>query len=422
MMKTKIMINTDSPMCGTGFSEEMRHVAYRLAQTNKYEIYWNGYNYVGFDLDLPDKIFPDLPQIGATIKCLSGTGPSQLYGYSGFKRNFNRFAPDLLLGVGDPKNFEPFVRERKKPDSVIYPYMVYTTLDGLPIDKSWTKEIFPYINVSMTMTEWAMREYHKVGINIGGYIHHGVNWNWFFVNEAEKYKIRRNYGISDDTTIFISWETNQHRKRIDALLRCWKNMKPETKKAKLFLYADSDCFLGWDLEKLMDSIGVPRETVLLPEDLYGRRKYFEQAEPLEFHKAISSIGDIYLSCTSGEGFGKCPLEAMSLGMPVIITDYSACSEVCSNGSILVPTYSGQMGRFRWHDTVRIVEGGIVNEEKFTEAMLRLYDNPSERKELGIRARQWARNFDYDTQILPAWLDVLDRINPDTILAQEVLRT
>jgi len=63
----------------------------------------------------------------------------------------------------------------------------------------------------------------------------------------------------------------------------------------------------------------------------------------------------------------------------------------------------------------------VNEEKFVEAMFRLYDNPDERKELGNQGREWAKTFDYDTEIIPAWLDILSRINPDVILAEEVLK-
>jgi glycosyltransferase involved in cell wall biosynthesis len=422
-MKTKIMVTgTDWMCCGTGFSEELRHVLYRLAQTGLYEIYWVGINYVGMDLDIPDTTFPDIPQKGTKIKNLSGAGgPTQLYGFEGFKRAFNKYSPDLVMTMGDPKQFEPYIYERKKPDGVKFPYLVYTTLDGIPIYPEWREKIFPYTNVNLAMTDWAMREYQKAGINMGGYIHHGINWTFFATNLAYKYTTRRNMGITDDTTLFISWDVNQHRKRIDALLKCWKAFRPQSKKAKLFLYMDSDCHIGWNIESLIKQYDISRESILLPEDILGRRKYWEQAEPVDVHKSIAQIGDVYLSCTSGEGFGKTSLEALSLGMPVIITDYAASTEVCKEGSILVPTYPGESGRYRYNDATRHLEGGIVNQEKFVEAMTRLYDNPAERIELGARGREWAQNFDYDTQTLPAWLDILGRINPDVILAEEVLR-
>jgi len=418
-MKTKIMAVSDWMGAGTGFSEELRNVLFRLAQTGEYEIYWVGIQYVGYDLDYPDTMFPDLPHKGATVKSLSGVGPVPLYGLKGFQRNFNKFAPDLVFCMGDPKNFEPFIKEKKK--GVVFPYIAYTTLDGIPIPPHF-KEIFSSgINVSLCMTEWALLEFQKVNIPMSGYIHHGVNWQWMATNEITKRKIRQMFGIPEDITLYISWDTNQHRKRQDALLECWRDFHPETKKAKLFLYTDSACHLGWNLKTLMKEKGVPEGTVLLPEDVYGRRKHFEQAESLEFHRMVASMGDIYLSTSSGEGFGKCNLDSLSLGIPVIAPDYSAIPEVCEEGAILVPLYDGPAGYYRPHDNLRMVNAGIVNQERFVEAMLRLYDNPDERKELGIRGREWAKNFDYDTQILPAWLDILSRVNPDVILAEEVLR-
>lgn len=419
-MKTKLMVISDWLCAGTGFSEELRHIVYRLAQSGKYEIYWIGINYVGYDMDIPDTLFPDLRHTGATVKSLSGVGPTPLYGLKGFQRNFNKYAPDLVMSMGDPGNFEPYVKEKKKPDGVFFPYMVYTTLDGLPVPSQF-REIFRGINVQLAMTEWALLEFQEADVPMGGYIHHGVNWQWMTTNKVEKRKMRKMFGIPDDVTLFISWDTNQYRKRQDALLECWRDFHPESKKAKLFLYTDSDCRLGWNLEEQIKEKGIPRETVLLPEDVYGRRKFWEQAEHPSFHRMVALMGDIYVSTTSGEGFGKCLLEALSLRIPVIVTDYSACPEVCEKGSILVPLYEGPAGYYRIHDRLRRVDGGVVNQEKFTEAMLRLYDNPDEREELGIQGREWAKNFDYDTQVLPAWLNVLGRINPDVILAEDVLR-
>jgi glycosyltransferase involved in cell wall biosynthesis len=420
-MKTKLMFTGfDWIGAGTGFSEEMRHIGFRLVQTGLYDVYWVGVNYVGMEMDVGDATYPDIPAKGAAIRSISGVGPIDSYGLGGFKRAFNKYNPDLTITIGDPPQFEPYVNERRDPSGLKFPYLVYATLDGVPVYPSW-KDIFSGTNVNLAMTEWGMKAYQNAGINMSAYIHHGVNWNFFSTNAEEKKSVRNKLGISDDTTVFVSWDTNQFRKRIDALLDCWKAFRPESKKAKLFLNMDSNCRIGWDLERLMEQKGISRETVLLPENVYGRRKNWEQSESVDFHRAISLIGDVYLSTTAGEGFGKCALEALSLGMPVIITDYSACSEVCEHGSILVPPYVGHAGRFRWHDETKKVDGAIVDQEKFVEAMLRLYDNPDERLELGVRGREWAKQFDYDTQTLPAWLDILGRINPDLILTEEVLR-
>jgi glycosyltransferase involved in cell wall biosynthesis len=300
-------------------------------------------------------------------------------------------------------------------------------LDGIPVHPTW-KYVFEQVTLPFAMTEWALNEYMKAGINMAGYIHHGVNWNWF-TRSKESYKKARRYFrdvIDEDTVVFMEPSTNQYRKRVDALLECWRDFRPETKKAKLFLNMDSDMTepikqLGWNLEFLMEQLDVPRETVILPEDLYKRRKYFEDAEDVEFHKFVFSIADIVVSCTSGEGFGKTLLEALSMGIPVIAPNYSAIPEVCEKGSILVPLYDGPAGYYRVQDAIRSVYGGIVNQEKFVDAMTYLYHNKEEREELGAVGREWAKHFDYDTQIIPSWMDVLTGVNPDVIYARELLR-
>ena len=127
--------------------------------------------------------------------------------------------------------------------------------------------------------------------------------------------------------------------------------------------------------------------------------------------------DIYVSSTAGEGFGKGPIEAMSMNKPVIIGKHSACQEVCERGSILIPV----TGYYRPRDSVKVVDLALIDEDALTDAILYLYDHPEEARELGIEARKWAQGFNYDTHILPAWRDVLSRINPDVILADSLLK-
>ena len=52
---------------------------------------------------------------------------------------------------------------------------------------------------------------------------------------------------------------------------------------------------------------------------------------------LTNACDVYLSLHRGEGFGLGVAEAMSLGLPVVVSDYSATTEFCnSENSILVP--------------------------------------------------------------------------------------
>ncbi len=112
---------------------------------------------------------------------------------------------------------------------------------------------------------------------------------------------------------------------------------------------------------------------------------------------------------------------MSLGQPVIATRFSAITEIVGKGGILVPPYDGVAGDYVVPDSNRSVDGAVVNAERFTEAMLYLYQNEKERRELGLLAREQARDFDYDTHIIPAWHKLLSQINPDDIMMREALQ-
>ena len=411
----RIIVITDGPVAGTGFSEEMKHLTFRWAQ-NKHEVIWLSLQHFGCPIDYYDFMFPDLPHKNAKVKIVGNWGSPKDFGSRIFPRHYAEYTPDIVLLMGDPYLLDKYAPLKKRMG---FPLIHYVTLDGLPIPLKWLNKL-RVPNLLVTMTNWARQEYAKLGIN-SATIYHGVNWEWWQTTKENKMKARQKYNVPEDCVVFINWEVNQHRKRLDALLRCWKQFKPETKNAKLLLWTDWDCRLGWDLESLIKQLDIPRETILSPKDLTGHHKLWEMAEPVTTTKEIAMLGDVYVSTTSGEGFGKCSLEAQTLGIPVIITKYSACPEVVGDAGVLVRSYYGQKGRFRWHDNVRTVEGALVNEKLFTEALYRMYDNKEERLKLGLLGKQHSKQFDYDRAVIPRWLNLFKQINPDILLMKELLQ-
>ena len=418
------MIIGDGPKSGTGFGEELRNIFYRLVQTGLFKVTWFALSEQGYPIDLPDSVFPDLPHKGSKIKIICNRGDPFERGANVFPKHYYKYSPELIFFMGDPYNITSYVDEPYNlKQKMHFPFYMYCTLDGSPVNPDYI-DILKKVNVLVCMTEWAQLEYVKACKDLRpAAIHHGVNWNWWSSNDQLKEELREKYKIPKGATLFINYDVNQHRKRLDALLRCWRDFHPETKNAYLLLYTDwnMEKKLGWNLENLIKEYNVPRQTIISPQQLTGMPKFWEVMESPETVREIARLGDIYVSCTSGEGFGKTGLEAMSLRMPVIITDYAASSEVHQKGSILVPCYEGRHGRFRHQDKVRGVEAGIVNEEKFTEAMLYLYNNKEERLMLGKEARRWAREFDYDTKIIPQWINLFNSITPEDIMLKEMVQ-
>jgi len=410
----RLMIITDSPLAGSGFGEEMRHLAFRWAQQG-HEVFFVGFSYSGRPIELQDTMFSDIPHKGAKIKLLGQYGDiPRTFGAEALNRYYNIYHPDIVILMGDPKHVASY---GKLKQHLKFPILFYVTLDGLPIPPQWG-EIFSIPDINIAMTEWALKEYMNVQIPMNGYIHHGVNWEWWQSNIEERKKLRQKFGIGEDETIFITWDVNQHRKRMDALLRCWKQFNPiGTKKARLLLFTDFYCRLGYNLDEKILTYGIDDSTIIRPVDLIGREKVWGCAEEPELLREIATLGDIYTSTTAGEGFGKCLLEAMTLGQVVIAPNYSAVPEVLDKYGALIPIKY----RYQEPDALRSVESGIVDEEKFVEQMNYYYSNINERIELGIRAKEWARQFDYDSQIMVGWNQILDKINPDVLLARQMLR-
>lgn len=421
-MKRHIMAIGDGPFSGTGFSEELRHVLFRLAQhKDKFDIHWQSLQHYGFPITISDTMFSDIPNRGGKIKLYGGTlGDLYQYGADIFPKNYREINPELVWFMGDPRNIKHYIPYKKQ---LGYPWLFYCTLDGTPIHPNW-KEYLQFVNALVMMTEWAQDELIKAGFH-PGFIWHGLNWKWWGVKEEEKLHIRRQYNIDDDVCVFINWDVPQHRKRTDALLRCWKDFIKRGKgkrKAILILYSDWHMAgsLGWNIDGLIEQYNIPKDNIIGPIQLQGSPKYWHMAETIDQLKKIVSMGDILTCTNSGEGFGKTKLEGLGMGIPVIVTDYAANSEVCQKGSILVPCYEGRAGRFRMDDRRRSVEAGVVNEEKFVDAMEYLYEDENERRRLGREARRWSKNFDYDTAIVPQWVDLLENLDTDLIAAKELL--
>jgi len=72
------------------------------------------------------------------------------------------------------------------------------------------------------------------------------------------------------------------------------------------------------------------------------------------------------------------------------------------------------------DKRRSVEAGIVDEKKFVEEMVYLYEDENERNKLSKEAKRWAKEFDYDKNIIPQWVKLLTSLDTDLIAAKELL--
>ena len=124
-------------------------------------------------------------------------------------------------------------------------------------------------------------------------------------------------------------------------------------------------------------------------DIADRFKMISNYIPEADLYGLTNACDCYLSLHRGEGFGLGVAEAMSLGKPVVVTDYSATTEFCnSENSIpipfkMIPVRRDQIDNSAYNDVKEWADPDI---DAAAQALQSLYQSPELRARLGTSAQ------------------------------------
>jgi glycosyltransferase involved in cell wall biosynthesis len=112
--------------------------------------------------------------------------------------------------------------------------------------------------------------------------------------------------------------------------------------------------------------------------------------------ALINAADLYVSTTSGEGFGLALAESMACEVPVVVTDWAAEREVVGDGGILVPPLHNSYGEpVRYHSRYGM-DWAVPDPKGFVEPVLSLLNRPARRRALGVAGRAHViRSFSWD---------------------------
>jgi glycosyltransferase involved in cell wall biosynthesis len=171
------------------------------------------------------------------------------------------------------------------------------------------------------------------------------------------------------------------------------------KHPEALLYLHSDMFgfdHGINLMALAGVCGVPEGAMACTDQL----KY-SLGLPPEQMAAIYSTFDVLASPSYGEGFGVPIVEAQACGVPVIVTDWTAMTELCGSGWMVDgdPLYDPPHGSF--YKTPSIA--GIY------DALEAAYEAKDDQG-LRDRAVAFAAPYDVDRVMSDYWLPALDALD------------
>lgn len=290
---------SDSPTLFTGFGRVTRELLCHLAYAGQYEIACVGWGYDGWPFDrrhLPFEIYP--------------SAPGSL-GRDSLPRAIHEFRPDLLITLGDIWMVEWLSSEEAIRNLSLLPYV---PIDGQPLYPPWNN-FLDSVEAVVACSKYGARLLKASGTSANVHtIYHGVNTSVFRPLAPSR------PSFLEEKFVVGCVARNQPRKNLPVLIEGFAEFARDKKDVVLYLHSDPDD-VGWDLLDLL------RRHRIFDQTCISAHASITQGVRDEQLNEIYNQFDVMVLPSAGEGFGLPILEAMAAGVPVIATDYSACTEL-----------------------------------------------------------------------------------------------
>lgn len=246
------------------------------------------------------------------------------------------------------------------------------------------------------MSRFGLRMLRDAGITDAWYVPHGVRTDLFTPIDREY--ARHKWDLPKDAYIVTCVAANKgypSRKHIPQLLKAWSVFIRTHKDAVLVLHADPRPRMGgMDLYRIIKFYGIPDKNVHVP----GAYALQVGAHEPKHLNELYNAGDVFILPSAGEGFGIPAVEAQASGSPVILTDYTAQSELCGGGWLI------KVDEMDTEITLQYAEQAHVSAGQILKALETAYEARGEAKRRTM-AREFALQYDakrvYERYMLPA---------------------
>lgn len=290
----------------------------------------------------------------------------------------NMLKPDYVIWLSDLLAMKDILRVNLN-DSKFIPYF---PSDGFPLVYGG-EQILKIAHKRIAVSKYTQQIAKEQGFD-SEVLYHGVDTNIFRPIEVNK----ENFGIDNDRFVFLSLGTNSGRKMFWRLIRCFNEFIKTGREATLIIRTIPD--------KEFNLIEFTRYRY--PELFTKKRLIFSvgnmfQPAPDGFINEFYNIADVFITTTSGEGFGLPYIESMACKKPIITPNFSTTQELILDEfddigprgiGTKIDTYASEMQFF--------VDHGICSVEDTVNSMIKLYENEKLRKEFGENGLKFVKKF------------------------------
>jgi len=395
-MKKRILVVSDSATLHTGFGNIARKILLYLHQTGEYELGQLAWFHKDTDIKLPEEI------------AVYPTTKEDFFGATMFEAVVADFKPDIVFTISDlfMVYFIPNALMRNS-----FKWVGYVPVDGEPLLPNVLynvfganilveiKNILDNINCLVSYSEFGKRIIDESNFaKTDKVIYCGVDTEIFKpVRLAKKADLKAGFlGLPKDSFVVGFVGRNSVRKRPDRLFEAFAKFAKGKNKVFLYMHCALQDFTGFQLPELAKEYGIADKVAFNNRLEVGQG--FSDSILAMYYNAL----DLMVLPTSSEGFCLPLLEAMSCGVPILATDYSAHVEWCNKGGMLIPVK--EFIREPRTNTKR----ALVDIEKLSEGIELFYSDKMKRRFFSESGREKALTMDWKN-VLVQWEVLFDSI-------------
>lgn len=401
-MPLKVVLFLDSPVIATGYASTCRLTAHEL-KLRGYDVYCVNLN----NSPVGDSV---LDWYG--LKILPNTAlyrdPNAIYGDSKLVEEiFAQVDPDIFFIHNDLYRHSYL---SSMPANILERCVYWLPFEGEHPDGH--HQILGEMAASRFVTKHAFNIHEGLlaGKNIG-VIPHAVDMDHYMPGDKPAAKKAKQKGL-DEKFVVLRVDRHQPRKFWSLTVKAFAKFAKD--KSDVFLLAkcnprdmtmwDYSTKTGVDLESLSRDLGVSDKIFF--DDYFFSSPAMAQCF---YHPA-----DVFLSTTSGEGFGLTPVEAMACGLPVICPNVPVLPEVLGDGAV----YCKVSGK-DWYEPLKCEYNTVDVDDvvaKLESAYLDWKSGGAKLKEMGDRGREIALARYSPKAVYDAW----DRLFKDLVAKRDMV--
>ena len=396
MTKKKILMLADHPLSTSGVGCQARWLINSLVETGKYSFRVFGGAMKHDDYNVT-KVNDDF-----IIRPTDGFGSPDL-----LKLTLATERPDALFLFTDPRFFL-WVWEMEEEVHQICPIVYWHLWDNYPWP-DFNKVLYEstdLINCINTPTYDMVKKRFPDKTN---YIPHALPLNVYNpLSDIEIRMVKKNLYHNKENWFKALWvNRNARRKHPGDVLSAWSifldNLEKthNTREALLVMHTDPFDQEGPNLQKIVEMLGLEENVIFSTQ-----RLAFE-----DMNRLYNSI-DFAVNIASNEGFGLPTLEAMYCAKPIIALKTGGLGRQVvnndtgeHNGIALEPEVKNLVGS----QAVPYIYEDHVSNETVAKAFMKMYEFGEEkRKDLGIKAREYALSEYNITNITNMWDQTMEQ--------------